>query len=77
MEQSNPDNSLASEDISTQVTKTAEVPLGDCGRRLDQVASELFSEFSRSRLQQWIKQGQLTVDGSVWLPKRKFWVVSV
>lgn len=71
MEQSKPKNTQSSEEISTQITKTAEVPLDYCGRRLDQVASELFSEFSRSRLQQWIKEGQLTVDGAEWLPKRK------
>ena len=71
MEQSKPKNTQSSEEISTQITKTAEVPLDYCGRRLDQVASELFSEFSRSRLQQWIKEGQLTVDGTEWLPKRK------
>jgi 23S rRNA pseudouridine1911/1915/1917 synthase len=71
MEQSQLKNNQALEEISTQITKTAEVPLDCCGRRLDQVASELFSEFSRSRLQQWIKEGQLTVDGAVWLPKRK------
>lgn len=44
----------------------------DCfGKRLDQVAVKLFSEFSRSRLQQWIKQGQLTVNGEVQVPKFK------
>ncbi|MGB2115581.1 MAG: 23S rRNA pseudouridine(1911/1915/1917) synthase RluD [Porticoccaceae bacterium] len=57
--------------MSTQINKTAQVPLDYCGRRLDQVASELFSEFSRSRLQQWIKDGLLTVDSTQWLPKRK------
>lgn len=71
MEQSNPKNIQSLEEISTQIAKTVEVPLDYCGRRLDQVASELFSEFSRSRLQQWIKEGQLTVDGTEWLPKRK------
>ena len=32
------------------------------GMRFDQVAAELFDEFSRSRLQEWIKQGCLTLD---------------
>lgn len=31
--------------------------------RLDQVAAQLFSEYSRSRLQTWIKNGDLLVDG--------------
>jgi len=32
-------------------------------RRLDQIAAELFPEYSRSRIQGWIKGGQLLVDG--------------
>lgn len=32
------------------------------GQRLDQVAAVAFSDYSRSRLQQWIKSGDLTVD---------------
>ena len=41
----------------------AAVPLASAGARLDQVAAELFDNFSRSRLQQWIKSGDLLVDG--------------
>jgi 23S rRNA pseudouridine1911/1915/1917 synthase len=33
------------------------------GMRLDQVAAALFSDYSRARLQQWIKRGELTVNG--------------
>lgn len=33
------------------------------GLRLDQAAAKLFPDYSRGRLQQWIKQGDLTVDG--------------
>ncbi len=33
------------------------------GWRLDQVAAELFADYSRSRLQIWIKEGALKVDG--------------
>ena len=31
--------------------------------RVDQAAAELFPDYSRGRLQQWIKQGDLTVNG--------------
>lgn len=31
--------------------------------RLDKIAAHLFSDYSRSRLQQWIKNGSLTVNG--------------
>jgi len=41
----------------------AVVPDALSGRRLDQAAAELFPAHSRSRLQQWIEEGVLTVDG--------------
>ncbi len=34
------------------------------GKRVDQVLSELFGEYSRSRLQRWIKEGRVTLDGN-------------
>ena len=37
----------------------------------DQVAAELFDGFSRSRLQTWIKNGVLTVNGAKTKPKEK------
>ena len=47
----------------------AEVPSEMGGQRLDQVAAQLFSEHSRSRLTAWIKEGLLTVDGEVVRPR--------
>ncbi len=41
------------------------VPLNFTGRRLDKALSDMFPDFSRSRLQSWIKQGQIKVDGEV------------
>ncbi|MES2832222.1 MAG: RluA family pseudouridine synthase [Pseudomonadota bacterium] len=35
----------------------------DCGVRLDKVLSRLVPQYSRSRLQQWIDAGHVTVDG--------------
>ena len=35
------------------------------GMRLDQAVARLFPDYSRSRLQSWIKEGVLTVDGQV------------
>lgn len=35
------------------------------GRRLDQVLAELFSDYSRSRITDWIKAGQVKVDQTV------------
>jgi 23S rRNA pseudouridine1911/1915/1917 synthase len=50
---------------------SAQVPITMNGMRFDQVASELFPDFSRSRLQSWIKDGQLKLDGRIAKPKDK------
>lgn len=56
---------------TTQIL-TDEIPLELGGLRLDQALSEVFSEFSRSRLQTWIKNGAVTVDdGIITSPKHK------
>jgi 23S rRNA pseudouridine1911/1915/1917 synthase len=41
------------------------------GDRLDQVAAQLFPDYSRSRLQAWIKKGELQVDGQQRRPRDK------
>ncbi|MDG2365836.1 MAG: 23S rRNA pseudouridine(1911/1915/1917) synthase RluD [Methylococcaceae bacterium] len=38
------------------------IPFEMAGYRLDQALAELFPEYSRSRLQTWIKQGRVSVD---------------
>jgi len=50
---------------------TAQVPFSMGGLRFDQAASELFPDFSRSRLQSWIKDGQLKINGVIGKPKDK------
>jgi 23S rRNA pseudouridine1911/1915/1917 synthase len=50
---------------------TAQVPFSMSGLRFDQAASELFPDFSRSRLQSWIKDGQLKINGVNGKPKDK------
>ncbi len=49
--------------MTQKVELSALVPASLDGNRLDQVAAQLFSEYSRSRLQTWIKKGELRVDG--------------
>ena len=39
-----------------------EAEIGDAGKRLDQVLQGRFPEFSRSRIQEWIKAGRVLVD---------------
>ncbi|MFC6475531.1 23S rRNA pseudouridine(1911/1915/1917) synthase RluD [Pseudomonas asuensis] len=55
--------------MSDIIQLNAEVPTELGGQRLDQVAAQLFSEYSRSRLSSWIKDGSLTVDGAVLRPR--------
>lgn len=47
------------------------VPEELANKRLDQVLAKLFAEYSRSRLQQWIEAGQVTVDGRILRSKDK------
>ncbi|MGB2422830.1 MAG: 23S rRNA pseudouridine(1911/1915/1917) synthase RluD [Luminiphilus sp.] len=49
----------------------ARVPIQCHGMRMDQVAAELFPEYSRNRLATWIKEGRLTVDGRTVKPRDK------
>jgi 23S rRNA pseudouridine1911/1915/1917 synthase len=42
---------------------SATVPERLAGARLDQALSDLFPDYSRSRLQQWIKEGAVELDG--------------
>ncbi|UHQ19905.1 23S rRNA pseudouridine(1911/1915/1917) synthase RluD [Lysobacter sp. KIS68-7] len=44
-------------------SRTAIVPDSAAGRRFDAVLAELFPEFSRSRLSEWIKSGDALLDG--------------
>ena len=37
--------------------------------RLDQAAAQLFGEYSRERLKDWIKDGRLTLDGRPGKPR--------
>jgi len=48
--------------MCTQISLKAEVPEHLSGNRLDQIAAELFPEYSRSKLQHWIKEGCLRVN---------------
>lgn len=50
---------------------TAEIPSSLAGLRLDQALSELFPDYSRSRLQSWIKGGAAKVDGAVLTPRHR------
>ena len=57
--------------MSEQLELEAQVPAEMFGMRLDQAVAQLFPDYSRSRLQGWIKEGTLTVDGKVIRPRDK------
>ncbi|MBR7798653.1 RluA family pseudouridine synthase [Undibacterium fentianense] len=55
------------EDFKGSTLQKIEIKLPDsiCGQRLDKVLSTLVPDYSRSRIQQWIEQGHVLVDGKV------------
>lgn len=50
---------------------SSRIPDALAGMRLDQALAEMFSGYSRARLQQWIRDGQVTVDAHQWRAKDK------
>jgi 23S rRNA pseudouridine1911/1915/1917 synthase len=58
-------------DSHDSINISQQVPLEMGHKRLDQVAAKLFPDYSRSRIQQWIKDGELTVDGETFRPRDK------
>lgn len=54
-----------------KIQRDAQVAPEQAGQRLDQAAATLFSEYSRSRLQDWIRSGELLVDGRSARPRER------
>ena len=50
---------------------TATIAAEHDGKRFDQVLAELFPDYSRARLQGWIRQGAALLDGAVVAPRVK------
>jgi 23S rRNA pseudouridine1911/1915/1917 synthase len=57
--------------MNDRVELQASVPQELHGNRLDQAAAQLFPQYSRSRLQEWIKKGALSMDGTQCRPRDK------
>ena len=55
------------------IKQSVMVPDDQEGRRFDQIAAACFPEFSRARLQSWIRDGLLVVDGETRKPKEKLY----
>lgn len=58
-------------DIRTTIDAHFTVQSEDSGQRLDQVAARLMPEHSRSRIQGWIRSGELQVNGRSVKPRDK------
>ena len=51
--------------MSQSIHLSVSIPGSMRGRRLDQALAELVPDYSRSRLQQWIRSGQVTLDSRI------------
>ena len=51
--------------MSQSIHLSVSIPESMRGRRLDQALAELVPDYSRSRLQQWIRSGQVTLDSRI------------
>lgn len=65
------DDYTAAETIAADEPIWLTVPIEFAGQRLDHVLQQLLPEHSRSRLQGWVKEGFVTVDGRVRASKDK------
>ncbi|AOA57781.1 23S rRNA pseudouridine(1911/1915/1917) synthase RluD [Acinetobacter larvae] len=64
------DNHISSSS-ATQISLQQQLDLSYLGQRIDQVAASVWSEFSREKLKQWMKDGHLLVNGNIVKPKYK------
>jgi 23S rRNA pseudouridine1911/1915/1917 synthase len=62
---------MVSEPAETIVKFT--IPADCAGIRLDQALARLLPDWSRSRLQTWIREKRISVDGAEAIPKQKVW----
>lgn len=58
---------------STLTPLNIKIPHEHGGLRLDQALAKLVPEYSRSRLQEWVTQGKVTVNGETATIKQKVW----
>lgn len=57
--------------LGSEISLCATIPEEFKGMRLDQALAKCFPEHSRTRITQWIKQGQVSLDGQILEPKIK------
>jgi len=57
--------------MTRHIRELRKVPAAAVGQRFDQVAADLFPDYSRSRLQAWIREGALRLDSGGGKPNAK------
>jgi 23S rRNA pseudouridine1911/1915/1917 synthase len=62
---------MVSESLETIIEVT--IPADLAGLRLDQALARLLPDLSRNRLQTWIREKRISVDGTAAIPKQKVW----
>ena len=58
-----------SDNVSDNESMHCRIPPAHAGKRLDLALAELLPDFSRNRLQHWIKSGHIQVDGQLRRPR--------
>lgn len=61
------------ENASSDRSRRMDVPQEFAGLRLDQALARLLPEYSRSRLQEWMRSGHIKVNGATAAPKDRVW----
>ena len=56
---------------ANHLQRSERIPDALAGKRVDQALAILFPDYSRSRLQQWIRDGHVTIDGAPCTGKNK------
>jgi len=69
LEDSEDADNHTSDSTATRLSLQFQLDESYLGQRIDQVAAAIWTEFSREKLKQWIKDGNLLVDGVVVKPK--------
>ncbi|MGH8630384.1 MAG: 23S rRNA pseudouridine(1911/1915/1917) synthase RluD [Burkholderiales bacterium] len=64
---------IAAHYTGSPATRELSVPPEYAGLRLDQVLARLLPEHSRNRLQQWVREGLVQVDGKSVTPSSRVW----
>ena len=60
---------MVSDNVLADIDLTQQIPRECGGLRLDQALARMFPDFSRARLQQWVRAGQVRVDERVLKPR--------